>query len=276
MRFANLLVLLSFVSCTSVFYQPSRHQFTNPIDYKLQHQEVWFASSDGTKLHGWFFPAKAKQSKGTIVQFHGNAQNISTHYFSLIWLIEQGYNLFTWDYRGYGKSEGESSQEGIYHDSLAAIEKAWELHDKKGSFVVFGQSLGGAISLRALADSKHSKDVSLLVHDSSFLSYQDISFHVLKSKWFLWPISPLAYVLISDKYSAENFLEKIPSPILVIVGEQDQIIPSNFGKETYEKIPNNRKWLWELSDGKHIDVFHHHEGKYRRKFLDLLDEIARK
>lgn len=275
-KISTLLLLFIFTSCSGVFYQPSKKHFTRPEQFKLGHEEVWFNSKDGTKLHGWYFPTTAKVSKGTIIQFHGNAENISTHFYSLIWVINEGYNLFTWDYRGYGKSEGLPSQEGIYHDSLAALAKGRELHSGGGQLIIYGQSLGGVISIRALPDFEFAKDINLLVHDSSFISYQDVAFKVLKSRWFLWPLSPLAFVLVSDKYASDEVLKKIYWPTLVIVGEKDPIISSDFGKETYKNIPSSRKWLWELPDGRHIDVFHHAEGRYRKQFINLLDQLPQR
>src|SRR5690606_1051305 len=133
-------------------------------------------------------------AKGTVIQFHGNAQNISTHFYSLAWLVSEGYNLFTFDYRGYGKSEGSPHQEGVFKDALSAIEKGYEFHAKSGAgaFIIYAQSLGGIIAARALPDSSLSNKVDLLVLDSTFSSYKDIAFGKLTSRWFLTPISPLA------------------------------------------------------------------------------------
>lgn len=270
----RFVLLLFLTSCSGVFYQPSERHFTDPAQFKLSFQDVWFTSQDGTKLHGWFLPAKTSKPRGTIIQFHGNAENISTHYLSLVWLLEKGFNLFTWDYRGYGKSEGSADQAGIYHDSLAALEKGRELHQDRGLFIVYGQSLGGAISIRALPDFRYENEVDLLVHDSAFVSYQDVGFNVLKSRWFLLPFSPLAFVLVSDEYSGENFLDKIVLPTLVIAGERDTVIPPKLGKETFKKIKSDRKWLWELPEGRHIDVFHVAGGRYRSQFIELLDQLS--
>lgn len=128
--------------------------------------------------------------------------------------------------------------------------------------------------MRALPDFRFKDDVDLLVHDSSFVSYQDVGFNVLKSRWFLLPFGPLAFVLISDKYSAEKFLDQIKCPTLVINGERDRIIPAKLGRATYEKLATDRKWLWELPEVGHIDVFHVAAGRYRANFLELLDQIA--
>lgn len=273
-----ILSLMILAGCSHVFYQPSANHFVDPAQFKLSYEDVFFKASDGTKLHGWFFKAKTKRPKGTIVQFHGNAQNISTHFFSLIWLIEEGYNFFTFDYRGYAKSEGEPSQEGIYLDALAAMDKAYEFHLKHsdGKFVIYGQSTGGTIALRAIPDWKKYEAISLIVMDSAFASYKDIAFDKLTSRWFLIPFSPLAFVLISDEYAADEVFEQIKKPTLVIAGKHDEVVPPKFGKKIYQGIAAKKKWLWILPEGKHIDAYHHARGQYRQRFLSLLDGIDRR
>jgi fermentation-respiration switch protein FrsA (DUF1100 family) len=273
--FAILLIVLWGQSCSHVFYQPSPKHFVNPAQFQLKYEDVFFTSQDGTKLHGWFFPAKSLKPKGTIVQFHGNAQNISTHFFSLIWLIDEGYNLFTFDYRGYAKSEGRPSQEGIYLDALAALNKAYEFHEKnwEGKFIIYGQSTGGAISLRAIPEWKGYDKISLIVMDSAFSSYKDIAFDKLKSRWFLIPFSPLALVLVSDKYASDEVFSRISKPTLVIIGMQDQVVPPKFGKIIFKGVGSDKKWLWKLPHGKHIDTFHHDNGVYRKKFTDFLNQL---
>jgi fermentation-respiration switch protein FrsA (DUF1100 family) len=276
----RLLFLILFAalgqSCSHVFYQPSPKHFVDPAQFKLKYEDIYFRAKDGTRLHGWFFRTTAAKPKGTIVQFHGNAQNISTHFFSLMWLIQEGYNLFTFDYRGYAKSEGEPSQAGIYQDALAAFDEAWKHHEQNGGgkFVIYGQSTGGAISLRAIPDWKQSEKISLVVMDSAFSSYQDIAFDKLRSQWFLWPISPLAYVLVSDGYAADKVFKKVTRPVLVIVGMKDYVVPPKFGKKIFKEIKSDKKWLWKLPKGSHIDAYHHVDGLiYRKKFMELLDEL---
>ena len=268
------------LGCSSVFYQPSRQQFIDPARFQLAYQDVWFTAKDGIKLHGWFFPAQGKLSavKGTVVQFHGNAENISTHFMSLVWLTTAGYNLFTFDYRGYGKSEGRATQEGTYLDALAAIAQAKEFHDQhgKGHFIIYGQSTGGIISLRALVDAPQASMVTLFVQDASYASYQKIAFEKLKSSWVLFPFSPLAFLLISDEYAAEKILEKIHQPTLVIAGKNDRVIPAHFGKKIYRGINSDQKWWWKLPEGGHIDTFHHDQGRWRKNFLELLDRLSTK
>ena len=278
MRFLLLLFfIVTTTGCSHVFYQPSPKHYLNPSQFKLQYEDIYFPSKDGTMLNGWFFPAKTAKPKGTIVQFHGNAQNISTHFFSLIWLIQEGYNLFIFDYRGYAKSEGKPNQAGVYLDALAAMEKGRELHLKAGGgkFVIYGQSLGGLISLRAIPDFKYYDDISLIVMDSTFSSYKRIAFDRTSHNWILFLISPLSYVLVSDEYASYKVFDKITKPTLVIVGQKDPVIPQKFGKEIYKGIASKEKWLWKLPNGGHIDAYHHDGNKYRPKLLHLLDGLSR-
>lgn len=273
-----ILILLFAIlgqGCSHVFYQPSSKHFIDPAQFNLKYEDVYFNSKDGTKLHGWFFPAKIARPKGTIVQFHGNAQNISTHFLSLVWVIDHGYNLFTFDYRGYAKSEGESSQAGIYVDALSALEKAREFNQLHGNgkFIVYGQSMGGTISLRATPDYAFYDEIDLIVMDSAFASYQDIAFDKLASRWFLFPFSPLTLLFISDAYAADEVFAKITKPTLVIVGKRDQVVPAKFGKAIFKGIKAQKKWLWKLPEGDHIDAYHHANGKYRQEFVDLLESI---
>lgn len=265
------------MGCSHLVYQPSRFQFYDPAKFKLSYEEVHFSSKQGAKLHGWYFPATTKEVKGTIIQFHGNAQNISTHFLSLAWVVYEGYNLFTFDYQGYGASEGKASQEGTYHDALAALEKGRELNQKSGGkkLVVYGQSLGGIIAARALVDFPHQKEVTLLVQDSTFSSYKKIAFNRISSIWFLWPISPLTFFLISDEYASFKVLDKIRTPTLVIVGQKDTVIPQKFGKQIYKQLESEKKWLWKLPSGGHIDMFSKRDGVQHKRFIGLLDSLPR-
>jgi alpha-beta hydrolase superfamily lysophospholipase len=270
----KILLLLLLTSCTHLFYQPSDKQFYRPEQFKLAHEELWFKSSDGTKLHGWFLKARGK-SKGTIVQFHGNAENMSSHFLSLAWIVNEGYNLFTFDYRGYWLSEGGPDIDGVYQDSMVALDKALELHEKAGGkqFVIFGQSLGGAIALRAIPDFKENKKITLIVQDSTFSSYEKVAADKLRSFWLTWPFSPLAYPLVSDKYSSEPYFSKITWPTLVITGGQDQVMPAKFGKRIYKGIASKKKWLWYIPNAPHISAFHIDQGHWRKEFLKLLDQL---
>ncbi len=144
-----------------------------------------------------------------------------------------------------------------------------------GKFVIYGQSTGGAIALRAIPDSEVYEEVDLIVMDSAFSSYREIAFDKMTSRWFLYPVALLTPLLVSDAYAADEVFDKIKKPTLVIVGMNDRVVPPKFGKDIFKGIKTKVKWLWKLPDGGHIDAYHQAEGKYRQQFLNLLDSISR-
>lgn len=270
----KVLVLFILASCTSLFYHPDRVLYVKPDEYNFTYKELTFHSSDKTELIGWFFPAKTKNPKGTIIQFHGNAQNMSAHFLGLSWVMDKGYNLFVWDYRGYGISDGRPSPKGIYQDSLSAMDEGRKLwaENGKGKFIVYGQSLGGPIAMKALDHYKEKDFVDLVVQDCTYMSYQDIAFHKL-SRSILFPLSPLAYVLVTDKYSSEEAVKNMDRPTLVIVGGKDRVVDQKFGRKIFKTLRTTHKWLWKNPEGEHITTFHDPKSPLRDKFIQLLDSL---
>ena len=99
------------------FYQPNRTLYPTPDQCDLHYEEVFFKSKDGTKLHGWFVSALG-DAVGTVIHFHGNFGNLTYYLNQICWLPVNNFNVFTFDYRGYGRSEGTPSRSGIYEDSV--------------------------------------------------------------------------------------------------------------------------------------------------------------
>lgn len=262
--------------CSGVFYQPDRMMYYPPEMNSLKREDIYFASLDGTRLHAWLIRAVGTaHAKGTIILFHGNAENISSHYLSLAWLTRQGYDLFAFDYRGYGESLGQPDQAGTYNDGLAALNKAWQLHSSGhgGQFVVYGQSLGGIIALRSFLDFEHQDATALLVMDSTFLSYRDCAQSWMARRWLTWPFSPLARILVSDAYATKDLLPKLHTRLLVIHDKLDPVVPYINGRELYDRAPGGNKQFWELDEGRHVGVFWTEKMEYRTRFLELLTEL---
>src|SRR5512134_2862513 len=117
-----LITLYSLSGCTSSFFKPGRTFVANPEVLALSPRDVFFRSPDGLLLHSWFFRAQGGVKRGTILVCHGNVENISTHVKLDLWLVRAGYDLFIFDYRGYGRSEGETTVDGIHLDAGAALE----------------------------------------------------------------------------------------------------------------------------------------------------------
>ena len=269
------VAFLSFLSvgCSGLFYYPDRTLHYPPKNFGYQEEEISFPSIDGTKIYGWFFRSNDPSPKGTIVQFHGNGENMSSHYTSLVWVTKRGYNLFTFDYRGYGLSESEPTHKGTHLDGLAAMAKAWEIHQRlkpPAIFVVYGQSIGGVIAMRSLFDSEVRDSADLIVMDSSFASFRNIAFKIMTSHWLTWPLSPIVWVVFSDKYAAKKAIKRNKVRLLVIHDQSDPVVPFECGEELFKRAMASKDF-WKLNEGGHAAIFA--RPKERNRFIELLDSI---
>lgn len=243
----------------------------------MEFEDIDFESGDGTPLHGWYFKntLTPKGPKGLILFFHGNAQNITAHYPNFVWALEHGYDYFIFDYRGYGLSEGSANQQGLHKDALAALDLAhqWRAEKEMPQLIVYSQSLGGIVAAKALEDDPKRDEISLVVFDSTFSSYQQVAYKKMQQAGWLRFLSPLGKVLMSDEYAPTDIYEKLETPVLVIHSKDDQIIDYENGEQIFERLQTNKKWFWSLENAPHISVFFVQEGLYRQKFKDLLDSL---
>jgi len=269
------------VSCGHLFYQPGIGRMYQPDQFKVKFEEVYVDGFDGIKLHGWYVRRKnaaTTKPKGLILMLHGNAENISTHFLNLLWITQEGYDYLIFDYRGYGESTGAPSQKGLYQDALTALDYSLNLahKEKYPKFIAYGQSLGGNVLLKGLQGFDRTSQIDLVVLDSTFLSYKWIGFDKLTDFWFLYPLSPLAFVVVTDEFAPKDYVYKLDRPTLYIHGEKDKVVPVKFGREIFSKlksVPENKKWSWFIPDGQHIDVFSAHDKIYRKQFVELLNNL---
>ena len=272
-RLLSILALMSalLAGCNGVFFVPDRIQEFSPEQLGLKSEDVYFQVHDGSRLHAWFLPAKG-DALGTILFLHGNAENISTHIMSVHWLPVRGFNVFLFDYRGYGASEGKPSVEGVQEDANAAMRTLLARPDvDPDRIVVFGQSLGGAIAIYNVAHSPYRRDIRALAVESAFASYRDIVREKLADFWLTWPLQyPLSW-LISDRYSPAKAVADIsPIPLLIIQGDSDPIVPVGDGKHLFE-LAREPKQLWIVPGGGHIEAFL--KQGYRDRFVAWLKRV---
>ena len=253
-RLAAVVAAFGVAGCTGMFFHPHRIQVLTPDQLGLAYDEVRFKSRDGLELYGWFLPAKGR-ALGTVVQLHGNAENISTHFTSLAWMPERGFNVFTFDYRGYGASEGEPTLEGVQLDIDAAMQTLLSREDiDKDHVVMYGQSLGGALAAYYIAHSPYREQLRALVIESAFAGYVDIVREKMADHWFSWPFQWLPELTVDDRFSPLPTMAKIsPLPLLVLHGDRDAVVPVQDGRRLYEAALEPKQ-LWIVPGAGHIQT----------------------
>ena len=273
-RLAAILLVVTLAGCTQVFFQPHRTKVITPEQLGLAHEEVRFRAADGLDLHGWFLPAEG-EAAGTILFLHGNAENISTHILNIAWLPARKFNVFLFDYRGYGASEGKPTLGGVQEDIDAAMRTLLARADiDRNRVIVFGQSLGGALAAYYVAHSAFRGHIRALVIDSTFSSYAGIVREKLAAIWLTWPFQWLPSLTVDERFSPLPAMKMIsPIPVLVIQGDQDAIVPSHHAQRLYDAALEPKQ-LWIVTGAGHIQALRE-EVQRERLVRYLLQAVIR-
>nr|BFD32333.1 alpha/beta hydrolase [Pigmentibacter ruber] len=266
LKWLPLSVAILIQGCNHLFYFPDNKMRMEPTKINLKYENIFINVDNETKLNGWLLKTKKIDPLGLIVHFHGNAENISTHFLYLSWLTEYGYDVFIFDYRGYGLSNGTPNKEIIYNDSIEVLKWIYSNNTAKNIFLV-GQSLGGAIVIPVIAENPN-KNIRGIVLDSTFSSYRSIAKDKLSSIWLTWPLQwPLSF-LVSDSYSPIDYANKITVPVLNFHSENDPVVSYSLGKELYAAFPAQKE-MNTLLQNDHCGAFVMKEDQYRRKMLEF-------
>ena len=244
----SIMVALMLNGCANgLFYYPDATVYSTPAKFGLAYKEAWFASGDGTRLHGWFIPAATPgPALGTVVHFHGNAQNLTSHYEFVAWLPEEGFNVFVFDYRGYGASDGKKpTRQGTFEDGVAALAHVCGRSDvDPRRLILFGQSLGGALAL-AVAGETHPEGVRAVIAESAFSSYRGVGGDAVATiPGIGWLLRPVAWLLVSGGHNPEAAVAGIsPVPLLLIHGTADSVVAFRHGERLAKQARDPKLFL---------------------------------
>ena len=224
---------------------PERDLEGDPGQAGLEFEDVFFTASDGVRLHGWFVPA---ESRTTLVWFHGNAGNIGHRVDNLSLLHRRtGLSIFIFDYRGYGRSEGDISEEGTYLDGQAALNYVrLEIgRDLETDVILFGRSLGAGVAVEMAV----RKRVRGLILESAFSSVRGMAKRV-------YPLLPSAVVasFLKTDYDSLSKIRGVEAPLLVLHGDRDDVVPMEQGLELFEAA-NEPKRFYTIRGAGHNDTY---------------------
>jgi fermentation-respiration switch protein FrsA (DUF1100 family) len=225
---AFLILYLRYYEKKGIYF-PQRKIHLTPKEIGLEFEDVYFFSPDGVKLNGWYIPAK--EARVTVLFCHGNAGNIS-HRIDVIYLFYKlGLDVFIFDYRGYGRSQGKPTEEGLYLDAQAAYKYLIEKQNlKEESIVIYGKSIGANVAVELCS----KVETAALISESAFTS-------ALEMGKKLFPFLPLKW-LISIKFDALSKIKNITVPKLIIHSEDDKIIPFRHGRKLFEAAPEPKEF----------------------------------
>lgn len=246
--YALLVVVVYFMQSRMLYlaHVPGRTLTMTPADIGVDYEDVSIEAADGVKLHGWFI---AGRSSRVLLFFHGNAGNISHRLDSIRQFLDLDLSVLIIDYRGYGQSEGRTTEIGTYRDADAAWRYLVETRGMVASdIVVFGRSLGASVASWLAAQQQ---PLGLIV-ESSFTSVPDIAQE-------LYPWLPARW-LSRLRHATRDYVRDVRCPVLVVHSRDDEIIPFHHGEAIFASA-NEPRTLLAIRGG-HNDAFLRDEQNY--------------
>jgi hypothetical protein len=220
-------------------YYPDPNWMLTPSRLGLEAEEVHLAPETGVQLHAWFF--SRPDPLASLLFCHGNAGNVSHRLENVFHLLQTGFQVLLFDYRGYGHSTGQPSEKGLYRDAVSAWTHLVERADTESApRIIFGRSLGGAVAIelatRVQADG--------LIVESTFTSIRTLARLVL----------PLPMPELPVKYDSLSKIGQLDMPLLAIHGTRDELIPFADGQALFEAAPEPKAW-YPIPGAGHNDTY---------------------
>jgi uncharacterized protein len=243
---------------TNLVFQPRTEVIVSPEKLELDYEVITFSTKDNLKLDGLF--VSVPEAKNVLLYCHGNYGNISNCLEHIKALTQLGLNIFIFDYRGFGKSEGKITENGTYLDVASAWDYLVKIRNiKSENIIVFGHSLGGAVAAKLAAE----KNIKALVIEGSFTSIKKLAAE-------LHPFIPMKRFFKFNYDTATN-LRKVKEPVLIFHSRDDDVIPFHHGQTLYS-IANEPKYFQETK-GDHSNGYITSRIEYFDSFRKFLTKI---
>ena len=245
------ILILSYAFQSKLLYHPMvNNYFSDRLAVPIE--KVRVKSLDNIELLSWYYNKDLKKYK-TILFLHGNAGALENRIYKLNHFKNMDINFLIISWRGFNDNKGKPTEKGLYKDARGAV--AW-LKTKgitEKDIVLYGESLGTGIAIE-IAQNKNFAGVIL---ESPYTSMIDLG----KDKYPFLPVK----LLLRDKYESINKIKNINSPILVMHGKADNIVPFYMGEKLY-KYANKPKYFY-------FSEYDDHMMKYDEKLLKALKEF---
>jgi len=222
-------------------------------------KEFFVDTEDHIKVQGLYLPLA--NSNKVLIYFHGNAGNIYDRIPDLIQLQKSGVNVIGSGYRGYGKSEGSPSEEGIYRDANAIFKYATEeLGFSENNIIIFGRSIGTAAALN-ISSNRNIRSLILITPLTSGKAHtKAIGLGILSS-------------LAGDSFDNLSKIKHIKAPLLVIHGTRDRVISFSMGKEVFNAAQTEKRFV-KIEGAGHNNLQSTYGAAYWPPIIDFINEYS--
>ena len=250
------ILIFTYFFQRNLLYHP---KVNNYLDDKIlvNIKKVKITTEDNIELLSWYHNKNNKDYK-TILFLHGNAGSLENRIHKINHFKNMNVNFLIFAWRGFSGNKGNPTEKGLYDDAIGAVNWLKDKGIKPENIILYGESLGTGVAIEIAQNSNFAG----IILESPFTSMIDAA----KNKY---PIFPIKY-LLKDKYESEKKIKNIKSPILIMHGKVDDLVPFWMGQKLYE-IANKPKYFYFSKYDNHMMEFNQNLLNAIKKFINSLN-----
>jgi hypothetical protein len=259
-----ILILLGYLIITFALYFFQRNLLYYPAinnysgeKLNVSVEKVKIKTEDNIELLAWYHKKNSGDYK-TILFLHGNAGTLENRIYKINHLKNMNVNFLIIAWRGFSGNKGKPTEKGLYEDAKSALRWLANKGVKEENIIIYGESLGTGVATE-IAQNKNFAGVILETPFTSMVS-------VGKSMYPFFPVS----ILLKDKYESDKKIKNIKSPILIMHGEVDKVVPFWMGKKLYN-LANEPKYSYFSKYDDHMMEYNEKLLNELKKFIDSLN-----
>ena len=235
-----ILLTLIYINQRKLLYLPSENNYLDdPINFT--YNEFFIEVDKDVKIKSWLIEKDLKKYK-TILFLHGNAGNLFNRSYKLNRLNELNLNVLIISWRSFSGNSGKPNETNLYGDTKKAVKWLNERGVETKNIILYGESLGTGVAVEIGQTNKFNS----IILESPYTS-------MIKAAKIYYPYLPVKF-LLKDKYDSEKKIKNIKTPILIMHGKKDNIVPFYMGKKLFETANEPKKFL-QIEEDDHMLSF---------------------
>jgi len=250
-----LIILFVYFYQRNLLYHPSENNYLND-KINFNYEEIFIETDKNIKLKSWFIKKDLNKFK-TILIFHGNAGNLFNRVYKLNELYKLDVNILLISWRGFSGNKGKPTEKNLYHDAAEAVKWLNNRGVISKNIILYGESLGTGVA----TELGKSNAFGGIILESPFTS-------IASAAKIYYPYLPVN-IILKDRYDSIGKIKIITTPILIMHGKKDNIVPQKMGLELYEKA-NQPKFSYFPENDDHMMEYNNTLLKNIKLFINKI------
>ena len=250
-----VILVLYFFQRNLLYYPAVNNYFGEKLNISVE--KVKIKTEDDIELLSWYHSKNSEDYK-TILFLHGNAGTLEDRIYKINHFKDVNVNFLIIAWRGFSGNKGKPSEKGLYEDAKSAIKWLKNKGIKEENIIIYGESLGTGVA----SEIAQNKNFAGVILETPFTSMVNVG----KTKYPFFPVS----FLLKDKYESDKKIKNIKSPIFIMHGEVDKIVPFWMGEKMYN-LANEPKYSYFSKYDDHMMEYNEKLLNELKKFIDSLN-----